>query len=131
MVRLLVSVLIRLAANAVGLVVATLFLHRMTISGTAFITAVAIFTAVEVVADPLLTKISLTHLPVLRGGVALVTTLVGLIVTTAVSDGLHISGFGTWLAATVIVWIAALVASLVLPLLFVKKSLRRRSTATP
>lgn len=59
------------------------------------------------------------------------TTLVGLIVTTAVSDGLHISGIGTWLAATVIVWIAAVVASVVLPLLFVKKSLRRRSTATP
>lgn len=62
MVRLLVSVLIRSAANAVGLVVAILFLHRMTISGTAFITAVAIFTAVDVAADPLLTKLSLTHL---------------------------------------------------------------------
>ena len=128
MVRLLVGVLVRLAANAVGLLVATAVLPRMTVSGVAFFTAVAIFTVVEVVADPLLTKISLTSLPVLRGGVALVTTLVGLIFTTALSDGLHISGLGTWAAATVVVWLAALVATLVLPLLFVKKAWRRRAT---
>ncbi len=49
----------------------------MTITGAAFVVAVLIFTVVEVVADPLLTKIALTSVPALRGGVALVTTFVG------------------------------------------------------
>jgi hypothetical protein len=37
------------------------------------------------------------------GGVALVATLVSLVVTTLVTDGLEISGVGAWIAATVIV----------------------------
>jgi putative membrane protein len=126
MVRLLISVAIRLAANAVGIIVATVFLSGMSINAAGFLTAIVIFTAVQLVADPLMTKISLTHVPVLRGGVALVTVLIGLIVTVAIGDGLHISGVGTWLAATVIVWLAALVAALLIPVVFVKRRVADR-----
>jgi putative membrane protein len=126
MVRLLISVAIRLAANAVGIIVATIFLSGMSINAAGFLTAIVIFTAVQLVADPLMTKISLTHVPVLRGGVALVTVLIGLIVTVAIGDGLHISGIGTWLAATVIVWLAALVAALLIPVVFVKRRVADR-----
>ena len=62
--------------------------------------------------------------PALRGGVALVATLVGLIVTSLVSDGLSIQGGVTWIAATVIVWIVSLLGVLVLPLLFLKKKVQ-------
>jgi putative membrane protein len=126
MVRLLISVAIRLAANAVGIIVATVFLSGMSINAAGFLTAIVIFTVVQLVADPLMTKISLTHVPVLRGGVALVTVLIGLIVTVAIGDGLHISGIGTWLAATVIVWLAALVAALLIPVVFVKRRVADR-----
>ena len=60
------------------------------------------------------------------GGVALIATLVALIVTDLVSDGLSISGIGTWIAATVIVWIAALLAAFVLPFLGLRKYLEER-----
>ena len=60
------------------------------------------------------------------GGVALIATLVALIVTDLVSDGLSISGIGTWIAATVIVWIAALLAAFVLPFFGLKKYLEER-----
>lgn len=99
----------------------------MTIDGAAFIIAIVIFTVVEVITDPLMTKIAVEKAPALRGGVALITTFVGLIVTTLISSGLQISGFTTWLAATVIVWLAALVAGLILPLFMVKKAVDERN----
>jgi len=52
----------------------------------------------------------------------LATTLVGLIITAWISDGLSISGLDTWLLATLIVWLAALLAGVILPMLLVKKA---------
>jgi putative membrane protein len=122
-IRLLIATGIRLLANAVGLLVAAWVLDPdMTVSGAAFVIAVLIFTLVEVLVDPLLTRIALTSVPALRGSVALITTFVGLVVTTWLSDGLHIEGASTWLFATLIVWLAALLAGLLLPLVLVKKA---------
>lgn len=126
MIRLIISAGIKLLANALGLITAAVVLDDVTITGAAFVIAVLIFTGVEVLADPLLTKISLTSVPALRGGVALVTTFLGLVITAAVSDGLSISGTTTWILATIIVWLAALAAALILPLLFVKKAVNNR-----
>lgn len=127
MIRLLISAGIHLLANAVGLVVAAVVLDDMTVTGTAFVVAVLIFTAVEVLADPLLTRVALTSVPALRGGVALVTTFVGLLITATVSSGLSIDGAQTWVLATLVVWLAALLAGLILPVLLVKKAVDARS----
>ncbi|MBI5869953.1 MAG: phage holin family protein [Actinobacteria bacterium] len=127
MIRLLASACLHLIANAVGLIMADLILSpEFTIDPTAFVTATLIFTAVEVVAGPLLISISLKNLPALTGGVALVTTFVGLLVTDTLSDGLNISGISTWLLASLIVWLCALIAGVVLPLFLFKKALDAR-----
>lgn len=126
MIRLLISAGIKLLANAIGLIVAAVVLDDLTITGAAFVIAVLIFTGVEVLVDPLLTRIALTSVPALRGGVALVTTFVGLVITASVSDGLSISGTTTWIMATIIVWLAALVAALILPIFLVKKAVAAR-----
>jgi Flp pilus assembly protein TadB len=65
------------------------------------------------------------YVPALRGGVALVTTLVGLIVTTIASDGLVIEGIASWVVGTLIVWLGGVLASLLLPL-FIFKSVREQ-----
>ena len=122
MIRLLISAAIHLAANAIGLLVASLVLPDMSIDVTAFIFAVLIFTVVEVVAGPLLTKIAITNVKALVGGVALVTTLVGLIATDLISDGMTISGIWTWILATLVVWLAGTLAGVLLPLVLVKKA---------
>jgi uncharacterized membrane protein YvlD (DUF360 family) len=127
MIRLLISAGIHLLANAVGLVVAAAILDGMTITGAAFVLAVLIFTVVEVLADPLLTKVAITSVPALRGGVALVTTFVGLLLTATISSGLDIDGAKTWVFATLIVWLAALLAGLILPLFLVKKAVDARA----
>lgn len=127
MIRMLIRIGIHLLANAIGLIVAAWVLSGMTITGPAFVVAVVIFTAVEVVADPLLTRIAITSVPALRGGVALVTTFVGLLITSVVSSGLTINGVDTWVLATLIVWLAALVAALILPVFLVKKAVTERT----
>lgn len=124
---MLVRVGIRLLANAVGLIVAAAILSGMSITGPAFVIAVLIFTVVQVVADPLVTKIAIRSVPAMRGGVALVTTFLSLLVTTWISSGLLIDGLKTWLLATLVVWLAALIAELILPMLLVKKSVGQRA----
>ncbi|GIN05676.1 hypothetical protein Pve01_73340 [Planomonospora venezuelensis] len=127
MIRLLIATGIQLLANAVGLLVAAAVLDDMEVSGTAFLVAVVVFTLVYAIAQPFFTQMALSRVPALRGGVALVATLAGLVVTAALSDGLSISGLTTWLLATVIVWLISLVGVLLLPLVLVKRSLQDRS----
>ncbi|HEY5876477.1 MAG TPA: hypothetical protein VIT64_14320 [Ilumatobacteraceae bacterium] len=122
MIRMLISFGIRLLANAVGLIVANLVLDDMALDVSGFVIAVLIFTVAQLILQPLIVKIAMTNAQALMGATALVTTLVGLIITDLVSDGLSITGFVTWCLATVIVWAAALIAGLLLPLILVKKA---------
>jgi uncharacterized membrane protein YvlD (DUF360 family) len=122
-IRLLVRLVIAFASNAVGLIVAAAALDGMTLNVTGFVVAVAIYTVVFALLQPFLLRRS--PAPVL-GGVALIATLVSLIVTTLLTDGLSIRGVGTWLAATVIVWLASVLAAFILPYLGLKKYLDER-----
>ena len=122
MIRMLIRVGIHLLAHAIGLIVAAVVLSGMTVTWVSLIIAVLIFTVVEVVADPLVTKIEVTSVPALRGGVALVTTFLGLLITTWLSSGLRIDGAMTCVLATLIVWLAALLADVILPVFLVKKA---------
>ncbi|GAA4729726.1 phage holin family protein [Nocardioides endophyticus] len=126
MIRLLVSFVIQLAANALGLLVADQVLDDVEVSGAAFLVAVLIFTIVYAIAQPFLTQLALSKATALRGATALVATLIGLIITSLVSDGLSISGGLTWIEATVIVWIVSLLGTLILPLIFVKKKVAEK-----
>jgi len=121
-IRLLISAMIYLAANAIGLLVANAILEDVSIDAGSFVTAVVIFTVVEVVIQPLVTQVAMRHSRALLGSSALVATLIGLIVTSLLSDGLSIQGATAWVLTTVVVWAAALVAGLVLPVFLVKKA---------
>ena len=123
MIRLLVRTLIAVAANAVGLIVASAVLDGFSINVASFIVAVVIFTIVFAVLTPFL-AVQLRRLGNgAIGATALIATLVSLIITDLLSDGFSISGVGTWIAAAVVVWLAALVAAFVLPFLGLKKYL--------
>jgi uncharacterized membrane protein YvlD (DUF360 family) len=122
-IRLLVRLLIMLAANAVGLIVASVVLSGMDIDVTSFIVAVAIFTVCVALLTPFLAAQLRRRSSSALGGVALIATLVSLIITDLVSDGFSIDGLATWLAAAVIVWAASLLAAFILPYLGLKKYL--------
>lgn len=126
MVRMLISAGLHLAANAVGLAVAALVLDGMSIDVLSFVVAVVIFTVVEVVTRPYFASLAIKGASYLQGATALAATLAGLVITTLVSDGLQMEGLVTWIGATLIVWAAALVAALVLPLLLVRNRVEDR-----
>lgn len=121
MVRSLIRLLLQLAGNALGLLLAALLLDSMNIDGAAFIVAVLIFTAVSVITQPLIIKMAFKNAEALQGSSALITTFIALVLTALISDGLNIDGFDTWVFATIIVWLTTLVAGIILPLIFLKK----------
>ena len=126
MIRLLVRTLIAVAANAIGLIVAAIVLDGVHLNFASFVVAVVIFTVVFAVLQPFL-AVQLRRLGNgAIGATALIATLVSLLLTDLLSDGLEIDGVGTWIAAAVIVWLAALVAAFVLPFLGLKRFLEAR-----
>jgi uncharacterized membrane protein YvlD (DUF360 family) len=124
-IRFLVRILVGLVANAVGLLVAAAVLDGMHVNAGSFVVALVIFTLVYALMQPFLISQFRRNRAAL-GGVALIATLVALIVTDLVSDGFSIDGVGTWIAATVIVWLGALLAAFILPFLGLKKYLEER-----
>ena len=126
MIRFLVRTLIAVVANAVGLLVAAALLDGMHVNAGSFVLAVIIFTVAFALMQPFLVSQFRRDNSAALGGVALIATLVALIVTDLISDGFSIDGVGTWIAATVIVWLAALLAAFILPFLGLKKYLKER-----
>ncbi len=123
--RLVAVTVLALIGNAIGLIVAAAILDDMTLDGKALIVDVVIFTLTFAIVQPLAVKTALRHSATLAGGSALIATLIALIVSDLLSDGLSISGATTWLLATLIVWIVSLLAGVLLPLVMFKKALGR------
>ncbi|MBZ5740250.1 phage holin family protein [Nocardioides mangrovi] len=126
MIRMLINVGLTLLANALGLIVAAWALDDMTLTFGALIIAVVIFTVVYALAQPFLTQMAISRAPRLRGGVALVATLVALIITSLLTDNLSISGGLTWVEASVIVWLVSLIGAWLLPILIVKEKVQEK-----
>jgi uncharacterized membrane protein YvlD (DUF360 family) len=124
-IRLIVRTGIVLLGNAVGLIVASLLFSGFDIDVTSFIFAVIIFTVAFAVMTPFLASVMRRNANGSKalGGVALISTFVALLITDIFSDGLSISGIGTWIGATVVVWLASLLAVFILPYLGLKKYL--------
>ena len=126
MIRFLIRTVIVLIANAVGLLVAASILDGMELDAGGFIVAVVVFTVVFALMQPFLASQMQRRGSAALGGVSLIASLIALIVTDLVSDGLSIEGAGAWLGATVIVWAASLLAAFILPFLGLRKYLEER-----
>lgn len=126
MIRLLASLTLSILSNALGLLAAAILVDGFSIDGVSFVIAVLIFSLATTILGPLITKVALTSAPFLMGGIALVTTFVGLLITDLVSSGISINGVSTWLFATLIVWVFSLIGSVLLPLIIFKKALAKK-----
>ena len=128
MIRSLVRTAIVLVGNAFGLIVASLVFDDFKIDVTGFIVSLIIFTVVVALMTPFLESTFRRNRSTSSalGGVALISTFVALLVTDVFSDGVSISGIGTWIGATVVVWLGALLAVFILPFLGLKKYLDER-----
>ncbi|TIC81751.1 phage holin family protein [Nocardioides sp. GY 10127] len=132
MIRLLIRLAVFIGSSAVGLVVAALILDQMTLGVEGFILAVLVFSVAQALLSPFVSRLAERNAEVLMGGAGIISTLLALIVTTMLTSSLSISGIGTWVAAMVIVWLATALATLFLPILFLKarRSARHRDSET-
>lgn len=128
MVIFLIRVAIFLGASAVGLWVTSLVIDGFHLSASGFVTAVVVFTVAQAILSPFIMKMTTKYAGAFIGGVGLVSTYVALLVAMAISDGLEITGgAATWIAAVVLVWLITALATLLLPIAFLRKRLRARN----
>lgn len=123
MVRLALSIVATIIANAVGLLLATALLAGFSIDAVSFAVVLLVFTGVMILTGPLVTKIAVTSIPQIRGSISLVSVFFGLKVTEWLMPGFDMGGLSNWLAATLLVWLGSLIAEILLPI-YVFKQLR-------
>ena len=121
MIRFLVRTAIFLVSAAVGLLVTAWLVDGFEVSAGGFLAAVVLFAVIQSVLAPFIAKVTARNASALLGGVGLLSTFVALWLTALLGDALTIDGgASTWIAATVIVWLATALATLLLPLILVK-----------
>ena len=118
----LISATLFILANATGLFFADILLPGFSMGMIAFVFATLLFSLFEVILGPLITKMAKKRLPAIEGGTALVITFTGLFITSVLVDGMRIGGLINWLMASLIVWLGALLAGIVLPHILFKNS---------
>ncbi|OBF35010.1 hypothetical protein A5719_25150 [Mycolicibacterium peregrinum] len=121
MVRFLLRIAIFLGSSALGLLVAAWLVPGVSVSAWGFVAAVVIFAVAQGVLSPFFLKMANRYASAFLGGIGLVSTLVALVLASVLTHGLSISGIGSWIAATVVVWLVTAVATVVLPAVFLKK----------
>lgn len=121
MVRFLLRIAIFLASAALGLLVAAWLIPGVSVSAWGFIAAVVIFAVAQAILSPFFLKMASRYASAFLGGIGLVSTLVALVLASVFTRGLSINGIGSWIAATVVVWLVTAAATVVLPALFLKK----------
>ncbi|KHO19098.1 phage holin family protein [Mycolicibacterium setense] len=121
MIRFLLRIAIFLGSSAIGLLVAAWLVPGVSVSAWGFITAVVIFSVAQAILSPFFLKMASRYASAFLGGIGLVSTLVALVLASVLTHGLSIRGVGSWIAATVVVWVVTAVATVVLPALLLKK----------
>ncbi len=121
MIRFLLRVVVFLGSSAIGLLVAAWLIPGVTVRPLGFLIAVVIFTVAQAILAPFFLKMASRYASAFLGGIGLVSTLAALILASVLTNGLSIRGIGAWVAATVVVWLVTAVATLLLPMLVLKK----------
>ncbi|WP_349270549.1 membrane protein [Mycolicibacterium parafortuitum] len=121
MVRFLLRVAVFLGSSAIGLLVAGWLVPGVSLSVWGFVTAVVIFTVAQAILSPFFLKMASRYASAFLAGIGLVSTFAALLLASLFSNGLSIRGVGSWIAATVVVWLVTALATVVLPALVLKE----------
>jgi Mycobacterial 4 TMS phage holin, superfamily IV len=120
-IRFLLRTAVFLGSAAIGLLVASWLVPGVTVRPAGFIVAVVIFAVAQAILSPFFLKMASRYASAFLGGIGLVSTLAALLLASVFTHGLSIRGIGSWVAATVVVWLVTAVATLLLPVLVLKK----------
>ncbi|MGB3482264.1 MAG: phage holin family protein [Mycobacterium sp.] len=120
MIKLLLRLAVFLGSAALGLLAAAWLVPGVSVSVWGFVAAVVIFAVAQAVLAPVFGKLATRYASALLSGIGLVSTLAALILASLLTSGLVIRGIGSWIAATVVVWLVTALATLLLPKLVLK-----------
>jgi len=121
MVRLLLRGVVFLASSAIGLLVAAWLIPGVSVTLSGFVVAVVVFSIAQAILSPFIFKMARRYASAFLGGIGLLSTLVALILASVLTHGVSIRGLGSWVAATVVVWLVTAAATLMLPLLVIRE----------
>ncbi len=110
----LIRIGLSLLGNALGLLIAATVLDDMEIEVGPFIFAVVIFSVLSFILTPAIEKAGEKSVDGLQSLSALISTAIALWLTDLLSDGLSIAGIGTFLIATILVWLGTVVIGVIL-----------------
>ena len=130
MIRFLLRIAVFLGSSAIGLLVASLIVSGVTLRPLGFIAAVVIFTVAQAILSPFFLKMANRYASAFLGGIGLVSTFAALFLASLFSSGISISGIGSWIAATVVVWLVTALATMVLRALVLKNKANKNNTAS-
>ena len=126
MVRLIIRTAVFLVAAALGIIAASLLVDGVSVTASGFLIVVVLYAVVQSVISPFIAKVAARNASALLGGVGIIATFIALLTARLVGDSLTISGgVGTWIAATVVVWLVTALATLLIPWLLVKAGVER------
>ena len=131
MIRFLLRVAIFLGSSALGLLAAGWLVPGVTIRPLGFLAAVVIFTVAQAILSPFFLKMASRYASAFLGGIGLVSTLAALILASLFASGISIRGIGSWIAATIVVWLVTAIATVVLPALFLKNRVASAKATKP
>lgn len=131
MIRLAIRAAILLGSSALGLLIAALLVPGFRVSATGFLVAVVVFTAAQAIFSPFIFSIARKHASALLGGIGLVSTFVALLLASLFPGGITVTGIGTWVIATLVVWIVTALGGWLLPLVAFKKKVAGATNSTP
>lgn len=111
-----------LASSAIGIYVAGFLVKGFTVRWTGLITATVVVTLSQMVLVPLVGKLLNKYVPLLAGGVGVISTVLGLFLASLLPNGISANSIGSWLVAGLVVWLVTGIASAVLVWLQTRQS---------
>ncbi|WP_326544777.1 phage holin family protein [Mycolicibacterium sp. ND9-15] len=119
--QVLVRAIALLGSWAVGLLVAAWVVPGVSVTLPAFLVAVVVFSVGQALTSLVLLKLPHDYASLLLGGAGLALTVLGLAAAAALTQGLSIDGFASWLATTLVVWLVTTIGAICLPATLARK----------
>ena len=129
MVRFLIRVAIFLVTAALGLLIASWVLPDFHIEWGGFLVATLVFAIAQSLLSPFTFRLAHRHAPAVLGGIGLVSTFIALLIASLFPSGIQITGFTTWVLATLVVWAITALGTWLLPLIFLKRRVEARNAS--
>nr|WP_242660762.1 hypothetical protein [Mycobacterium alsense] len=118
--RILLGAIARLAAWTLGLMAAAWVVPGVSMSASGVIFAVVFFSVTQTTLSLWILRLPHGWTPLVLGSTALVLTFVAMGLAGAVTHGLSIGPTVSWVAATIVVWLATTIGAILLPEVYVR-----------